>query len=115
MWTIILNLLLTALALFLSAKISPGVSINSFGGAVLVAIVMALINVFIKPLLLFLSIPVTVLTLGLFILVIDTLLVMLASYLVSSFHVNGFWAAMLFSIIFAIVSWLIQALVGVNF
>lgn len=115
MWTIILNLLLTALALFVSARLCPGVSINSFGSAIVVAIVMALVNMFIKPLLLLLSIPVTVLTLGLFILVIDTLLIMLVSYMVSSFHVNGFWAAFLFSIIYAVVCWVIQALVGVSF
>ncbi|MCH5215511.1 MAG: phage holin family protein [Muribaculaceae bacterium] len=115
MWSLILNLLLTALALFLSARICPGVTINSFGGAIITAIVLGLVNMLIKPLLMILSLPITVLTLGLFVLVINTLLIMLVSYFVSSFHVNGFWTAFLFSIIYAVVCWIIQALVGIKF
>lgn len=110
MW--IINLLVTALAAFLAAKFTPGVSIESYWTAILLAIVLALLDFFVKPVLQFISIPVTVLTLGLFLLVINALIIILASYIVSSFHVDGFWAALLFSIIFSIISWILQLIFG---
>lgn len=106
MW--IINLLVTALAAFLAAKFTPGVSIRSYGSAIILAIVLALLDFFIKPVLQFISIPVTILTLGLFLFVINALIIILASYIVKSFRVDGFWSALLFSIIFSIVSWILQ-------
>lgn len=110
MW--ILNLLVTALAAFLAAKFTPGVTIESYWSAILLAIVLALLDFFVKPVLQFISIPVTVLSLGLFLLVINALIIILASYIVSSFHVDGFWSALLFSVIFSVVSWVLQLIFG---
>ncbi len=109
---LIIKLLLTALAAYLSAKITPGVSIASYWSAIIVAIVLTLLNVFVKPILTFISIPVTVLTLGLFMLVINAVVILLASYLIGSFHVSGFWAALLFSVIFSVISWILTAIFG---
>lgn len=108
----IIKLLLTGVAVYLSAYISPGVEIKNFWSAIIVAIVLTLLNIFVKPILQFISIPVTLLTLGLFLLVINAVVILIASYFVKSFQVSGFWAALLFSVIFSIVSWVLQAFIG---
>lgn len=108
----IIQLLLTALAAFLAAKLTPGVNITSYWTAIILAIVLALLDVFVKPVLQFISIPVTVLTLGLFLLVINALIIMLASWIISSFQVSGFWSALLYSIIFSVISWVIGLIFG---
>lgn len=104
----ILQLLLTALAAFLAAKLTPGVNITSYWTAIILALVLGLLDVFVKPILEFISIPVTLLTLGLFMLVINAFIILLASWIISSFQVSGFWAALLYSIIFSVVSWLLN-------
>lgn len=108
----IVQLLLTALAAFLAAKLTPGVTITSYWAAILLALVLGLLDVFVKPILTFISIPVTVLTLGLFMLVINAVIILLASWIVSSFQVSGFWTAMLYSVIFSVVSWIIGMIFG---
>lgn len=108
----IIQLLLTALAAFLAAKFTPGVNITSYWTAILLAIVLGLLDIFVKPVLQFISIPVTLLTLGLFLFVINALIIMLASWIVSSFQVSGFWSALLYSIIFSVVSWLLDLILG---
>lgn len=109
---IILQLLLTALAAFLAAKITPGVSITSYWAAIVLALVLGLLDVFVKPFLQFISFPVTVITLGLFLLVINAVIILLASYLVGYFHVDGFWSALLYSVIFSVVSWILGLIFG---
>lgn len=108
----IIKILLTALAAFLAAKLTPGVNITSYWTAILLALVLGLLDVFVKPILEFISIPVTILTLGLFMLVINAVIILLASWIVSSFQVSGFWAALLYSIIFSVVSWLLNLIFG---
>lgn len=108
----IIQLLLTALAAFLAARLTPGVNISSYWTAILLALVLGLLDVFVKPFLEFISIPVTVLTLGLFLLVINALIIMLASWLINSFQVSGFWSALLYSIIFSIISWVLDLIFG---
>lgn len=108
----IIKLLLTALAAFFAAKLTPGVNITSYWTAILLAIVLGLLDVFVKPILEFISIPVTIVTLGLFLLVINALIIMVASWIINIFQVSGFWAAMLYSIIFSIVSWLLNIIFG---
>ena len=95
----ILRLLLSALAVILLANILPGVEVSAFGSAVLVALVLSLLNLIVKPILVILTLPVTILTLGLFLLVINALIILLASSLVSGFSVDGFWQALLFSLL----------------
>ncbi|MCM1111446.1 MAG: phage holin family protein [Clostridium sp.] len=108
----IIQLLLTALAAFLAAKLTPGVNITSYWTAIILALVLGLLDTFVKPFLQFISIPVTVLTLGLFLLVINAVIILLASWIVGCFHVDGFWSALLYSIIFSIVSWILGLIFG---
>jgi putative membrane protein len=102
--------LVSAVAIFIAAYIIPGVHVTIIGGLVL-AIVWALINVFIKPVITILTLPITIVTLGLFSLVINALLVILASKIVPGFAVSGFWSAFFFAIVLS----LINALFGVNY
>lgn len=108
----IIQLLLTALAAFLAAKLTPGVNITSYWTAILLAIVLALLDTFVKPILQFISIPVTILTLGLFLLVINALIILLASWIINSFQVDGFWSALLYSVIFSVISWILGLIFG---
>lgn len=101
----IINLLVSALIVFGLSSILPGVSIKGFGSAIIVAIVIGLLNAFIKPILDFLSFPITFLTLGLFSFVITAVIILLASAVMGdSFHVDGFWYALLFGVVLGIVN-----------
>jgi putative membrane protein len=98
----IVRLLLNGLAVFLTAYILPGVDLDGYGTALLVALVISIANVIVKPILIIFTIPITVITLGLFLLVINAIIILLADYLVSDFTVDGFWWALLFSLILSI-------------
>lgn len=105
------RLIVTALAVVIAAYILPGVRVDGGLTAVIVAAVLSLLNAFIKPLLIILTIPITVVTLGLFLLVINALMILVTSSLVSGFQVDGFWYALLFSIVLTIVVSLLNTLV----
>ncbi|HXE41173.1 MAG TPA: phage holin family protein [Azonexus sp.] len=109
-----LNLLavwiVNALALLALPYVVPSVQIAGFGTALLVAVVLGLINTLLRPLLVLLTLPVTLLTLGLFIFVINALLFQLADALIDGFHVGGFWSALFGSIAYSLISWLLSAL-----
>ena len=96
------------LATILAAYILPGVHINSVGAAIITAIVIALLNSFIRPILIVITLPFTVLTMGLFLLIINAVIILLASGLVSSFHVDGFWNALLFSLLLTLLNYLLE-------
>jgi putative membrane protein len=98
----ILKIVLTAVAVLVIAHFLPGVSVENFTSSVIVAVVLALLRVTIKPLLIILTLPVTILTLGLFLLVINALIILLADNLIDGFTVDGFWIALLFSLILSI-------------
>ncbi len=102
---IILRLLVSAVAVMLAAWLLPGVSIRSFWTALVVAIILALFNTFVKPIMVFLTFPVTVFTFGLFLFVINAVIILLASYVVSGFSVDGFWWALLFSLILSLIQY----------
>ena len=111
----LIKLLITAAAVFVAAYILPGVHIvNDFKTMLLVALVLALLNTFIKPILVFLTIPITLLTLGLFLLIINALMVKLADYFIAGFTVSGWLTAILFSLIVSVVSYLLNRVVGKN-
>lgn len=109
---IILKVIITSLAVFLAAYLLKGVYLAGFPTAILVAIVMAFLNAFLRPILIVLTIPVTLLTLGLFLLVINGVTVLLADYILDGFSVNSFGTAILFSIIVSITSWILEAIAG---
>ncbi|MEQ8624759.1 MAG: phage holin family protein [Vicingaceae bacterium] len=95
----IAKLFANALAVIITAYLLPGVSVEDFLTALLVAVVLALLNSFLKPILIILTIPVTILTFGLFLLVINAVIILLADDLIDAFHVNSFWWALLFSLV----------------
>ena len=96
--------LIATLAILIAAQIVPGVNVT-LTGAIVAAIVLGAINLFIRPILIILTLPITILTLGLFSLVINALLVLLASYLVPGFSVVGFWPAFFFALALSIINW----------
>lgn len=95
-------LLINSLVIFITAYLLDGVKVKSFFTAIGVAVLLAVINTFLKPLILFLTIPVTVLTLGLFIFVINAWIIMIIDKLVDGFTVKNFWWALFFSIVVSI-------------
>ncbi len=100
---IIIHLLVSALAIIVSAYLIPGATVT-FTGAVVLAIVLGIINIFIKPIVKLIALPITILTLGLFSLVINALFIILASEIVPGFSVSGFWTAFWFSIVLSLVN-----------
>ena len=112
----IIKLILSTMAVLIRAWLLPGVSIanNSIYTAFILAVVLAFLNAVLKPILVFLTIPVTIFTLGLFYLVINALIIILAERLVEGFHVRGFFTALLFSIVLSLISSVLDALAGVN-
>jgi putative membrane protein len=107
---LILNLLVSGLAVFITAQFLPGVSVDSFITALLTAVVLGLINMFIKPIINILTLPINLLTLGLFSFVVNALMILLVSHFVTGFHVNGFIAALLFSIVLSLVNSVLNSL-----
>ena len=98
----LLKILLTALAVIVLANILPGVSVNCYLSAIIVALVISLLNMFVRPLLIFFTLPATIVTFGLFLFVINAIIILLANKLVDGFTVNGFWTALFFSILLSI-------------
>jgi putative membrane protein len=99
---LIVKILLTGVAAFLAAYLLPGVQLDGYGAALILAIVLALLNAVVRPILVLLTIPVTILTLGLFLLVINALIILLADYLLGSFQVDGFLWALIFSLVLSV-------------
>ena len=106
---LIIRLLLNALAVFILANILNGVSVDGYTGAIIVAIVLSILNLLVKPILVILTLPVTILTLGLFLLVINALIILLADKLIDGFNVSSFWTAILFSVLLSILQSLLQS------
>lgn len=101
---LIIQIILTALVVYLSSRFLPGVHVDGFTTSLFVAVVLGLLNTFLKPILKFISLPVTFMTLGLFLLVINAVLVLITEALVTGFHVDGFLYAVLFSIVISIIT-----------
>lgn len=99
----LIHWIIGTLSIIVAAYLIPGVSVT-FTGALILAVVLALINIFIKPLVLILALPINILTLGLFSLVINAVFVMLAAKIVPDFAVAGFWPAFWFSILVSLVT-----------
>jgi len=107
---LLISLLLNALALIITSKIVPGIYVPDFGVALLAAIIIGLVNTFIRPILLILTAPINLLTLGLFTFVINALMLYLASLLVPAFEVNGAWSAILGAIVLSVASTILSSL-----
>lgn len=103
-----LKVLVTSLAVVVAAYLLPGVELQNFLSAVIVAIVLGVLNMLLKPILVLLTIPVTIFSFGLFLLVINAFIVLLTDFLVRGFEVQNFWWALLFSILLSVVSYLLE-------
>lgn len=108
---LILTWLISSLAVIVSAYLVPGAQITGFLAALLAAIMLGAVNSFIRPILLFLTLPINILTLGLFTLVINALMVLLAAAIVPGFSIASFWVALLFSVILSIITWLMEQVI----
>jgi putative membrane protein len=102
--------LVNAVALIVLPYLMSSIQVDSFAAALIAALVLGLINTFIRPLLVLLTLPATVLTLGLFIFVINGLLFWFVGSFVEGFHVAGFWAAVGGAILYSIISWALSSL-----
>jgi len=106
----ILRLLLNAGAVFILAHVLNGVTVDSYITAIIVALVLAILNLLVKPILVLFTLPATILTLGLFLFVINGLIILLADKFIDGFTVSSIWTAILFSILLSILQWFLQSL-----
>ncbi|HYG42969.1 MULTISPECIES: phage holin family protein [Bordetella] len=109
--TLILVWLLNAVALLAVAYLLPGITVASFGSALIAALVLGLLNMLVKPVLVLLTLPITIVTLGLFLIVLNALLFWLAGSILRGFQVNGFWWAVAGAILYSIISGLLSRLI----
>ena len=96
---LILRILLSALSVIILANVLPNVSVDSFMTAVVVAVVLSLLNFLVKPILVILTLPVTIVTFGLFLLIINAIIILLADKLIDGFTVSNIWWALIFSLL----------------
>ncbi|WP_264532277.1 phage holin family protein [Flavobacterium sp. N502540] len=109
---LLLRLLVTAGLVLLIAHFLPGVHVASFTTAVIVAVVLGLLNLFVKPILVILTLPVTLITLGLFLLVINAIIILFCTNIVGGFKVDSFWTALFFSVILSVLQSITYKIIG---
>lgn len=112
MMNVIIRWFINALALFLVSKIIPGIEVTNFGSALIAVVIIGLVNAIIKPIFILLTLPINILTLGLFTLVLNALMLWFAGSFTSGFVVSGFGSAFLGSILLSIISTLLFSLVA---
>jgi putative membrane protein len=108
--SLLLRWLISAISLMLVTYLVPGIKVQGFYSALIAALILGLINSLIKPILILLTLPVNILTLGLFILVINALLFWLAATMVKGFGVAGFWPAFWGALAMSVVSWILNSI-----
>ncbi len=101
---LLVKILLGGIAILIAEFLLPGIHIDRFTTGFILAAVIILINITLKPLLILLTLPITVITLGLFLLVINALMIMLADRIIPGFQVDGFWWAILFAIVLSVIN-----------
>ncbi|HTM23791.1 MAG TPA: phage holin family protein [Vicinamibacterales bacterium] len=106
----LLRLILNGVAVFLAANLIPGIAVAGPGSAFVAGIILGFVNALVRPLLILLTLPFTILTLGLFIFIVNAVCLALVAWLVPGFSVHGFGAALLGSIFISLVSWILSAL-----
>lgn len=107
---ILINLIINGLAVYVTSLIVPGVFLNDFFTAIIVSVILGIANTIIKPILLLFTLPLNILTLGLFTFVINAVIILIVDSFVPGFRVNGFLSALLFSLVLSVVSTVIQSL-----
>ncbi len=109
MW--IAQWILNALALYIVAHIVSGISLGSFGSAMIAIVVMSIVNMLVKPVLFLLTLPITIVTFGLFTLIVNAIMLLLVSKFTPGFHVDGLWPALVGSLLYSIIATILHALV----
>lgn len=109
--SLLVSLVLNALSVFATAQIIPNVHVNDLYSALITAIVLGLVNTFIKPIFLLLTLPINLLTLGLFTLVVNAMMILLVDRLVSGFAVDSFLTALVFSLVLSVISSILNKVV----
>jgi putative membrane protein len=107
---LLVKFLINGIVIYYLSDIFEGVHVNGFSTAIIVTIVLAILNTFIKPVLIVLTLPITIFTLGLFSLVINTLVMMITANLIPGFEIDGFINAFYFSLVLSILGWIINRL-----
>ncbi|MBM3221367.1 MAG: phage holin family protein [Candidatus Rokubacteria bacterium] len=108
----VIRVLVNAAAILLAAHVVPGIHVRSLTTALVAGLVLGLVNAIVRPVLVVLTLPLTLLTLGLFLLVLNALCLWLTSVVVAGFTVQGFWAAFLGALLISVVSWILTAFVS---
>jgi len=106
---LILRLLLNAIAVVILSYVLPGVGVDSMLTAIIVAVVLSILNFLVKPILVIFTLPITILTLGLFLLVINAIIILLAANLIDGFYVTSFWWAIIFSLLLSLLQAILQS------
>lgn len=104
--------IINALAVILVAYLVPGISVSSFWSALVVALVLGLLNAVLRPLLILLTLPLNILTLGLFTFVINGIILYFVSSIVKGFSVDGLWTAIIGSIVLSLIQWALNSVLG---
>ncbi len=111
MMRFLLRLVVNTVAVFLAANLVPGIHVAGWGTALLAGLILGFVNAIIKPILFVLTLPFTIVTLGLFIFVVNAICLALVAWLVPGFTIGGFWAALLGALVISLVSWVLHAIV----
>lgn len=111
--SLLISWLISTLAVIITAYLLQGVHIDSFTTALIVALVLGIINATLKPLLILLTLPINILSLGLFTFIINALLIILTSIIIPGFKVDNFWWALVFSLVLAVVNWVIHKIIRI--
>lgn len=109
---IIIKWLIMTLSIIISAYFIPGVKISGFWSALWVALFLGIVNIVIRPILILITLPINILTLGLFTFVINALLILLASSVIKGFVVDGFLSAIIFSVVLSVINFLLNLILG---
>ncbi|HSI70832.1 MAG TPA: phage holin family protein [Gillisia sp.] len=109
---LLIRILMTALVVVLLANFLPGVTVAGYGTAILVAVVLSILNLIVKPILILFTLPVTIVTFGLFLLVINAIIILLVDAFISGFNVDGFWVALIFSLLLSIIQSILFSLLA---
>ncbi len=107
----IIQTVITAIAAIIVSYILPGVDINRFTTALLVALVLSVLNFLVKPILVILTFPITIVTLGLFLFIVNAIIIVLAGKLVTGFRVDSIWWALLFSLLLSIFTSILETII----
>jgi putative membrane protein len=109
---VVLRWLILTSAILVAAYLIEGIEVRGFGTALFAAALLGILNAFFRPVLIILTLPINILTLGLFTFVINALLLMMASGVIGGFEVHGFWAAFFGSLVISLVSWLLSSFIN---